>query len=192
MCPALSALAVEGSAVVCAADELTIGTTRQPRPMEGGPAYAAVVAGWAVPCQERGSLKPAANVSGTPEPAVTSEADFRNTSPRDVSGPLNGTPAGTTPDKPMESTTVVPAGERHNKTPIYVYGVTDTGGFFTWLRKSCSRVLSAQMKGERFMLVPNTADGFRATIHALQSIDGSQGASFTLFLSRRTDASVCC
>jgi hypothetical protein len=42
--PAPSALVVEASAAVCAADELTAGNSRQPRPMEGGPAYAAVVA----------------------------------------------------------------------------------------------------------------------------------------------------
>jgi hypothetical protein len=58
--PSPSALAVEASAAVCAADELTAGTSRQPRPMEGGPAYAAVVAGRAVPRQESGPLKPTA------------------------------------------------------------------------------------------------------------------------------------
>jgi hypothetical protein len=79
----------------------------------------------AVPCQVSGPLKPIANDSGTPEPAASSEADFRRTSLGDVSGPLTGTSAGTTLDIPMEVTTVVPAIERHNKTPIYVSGVTD-------------------------------------------------------------------
>jgi hypothetical protein len=78
--PAPSALAVEASATVCAADELTAGTSRQPRPMEGGPAYDAVVAGRAVPCQESGPLKPTVKGSGTMEPAASSEADFRRTS----------------------------------------------------------------------------------------------------------------
>jgi hypothetical protein len=136
---------VEGSA---AADELTAGTSRQPRPMEGGPAYAAVVARRAVPCQESGPLKPTANGLGTPERAVSYEADFRCTSLGDVSGPLSFTPAGTTPDTPMETTTVVPAGERR-KTPIYVSGVTETRGFLAWLRESCPSGHSAQMKGER-------------------------------------------
>jgi hypothetical protein len=36
--PAPSALAVEASAAVCAADDLTAGTSRHTRPMEGGPA----------------------------------------------------------------------------------------------------------------------------------------------------------
>jgi hypothetical protein len=81
----------------------------------------------------------------------------------------------------METTTAIPAGERHNKTPIYVSGFTDTRGFFTRLRELCSSGLSAQMKGERLMLVPNTADGFRATISALRSLDGSKGVSLHTF-----------
>jgi hypothetical protein len=88
--------------------------------MDGGPAYAAVVAGRAVPRQESGALKPKANRSGTPEPAASSNADFRRISLRDVSGPLSCTPAGTTTDTSMETTTVVPAGNQQNKTTIYV------------------------------------------------------------------------
>jgi hypothetical protein len=126
--PAPSGLAVKASAAVCATDELTAGTSRQPRPMEGGPAYAAVVAGRALPCQESRPLKPTAKGSGTPEPAASSEEDFTRTSLGDVSGPLSRISAGTTPDTPMKTTTVIPAGERHNKTPIYVSGVTDTRG----------------------------------------------------------------
>jgi hypothetical protein len=179
--PAPSALAVEGSAAVCAADELTAGTSRQPRPIEGGPVYAAVVAGRAVPCQESGPLKLTAKGWGTPEPAASPEADFRRTSLGDVSGSLNGMPAGTAPDTPMQTTTVIPAGERHNKTPIYVSGVTDTRDFLACLRESCPSGLSAQMKGERLMLVPKTADGFQATVSALRSLNGSKGVSFHTF-----------
>jgi hypothetical protein len=89
--------------------------------------------------------------------------------------------AGTTPDTPMETTTVIPAGKRHNKTPIYVSGVTDTRGFLAWLRELCPSGLSAQMKGERLMLVPKTGNGFRATVSALRSLDGSKGVSFHTF-----------
>jgi hypothetical protein len=52
--PAPSALAVEAPAAMCAADELTTGTSRQPRRMEDWPAYAAVLAGRAVLCQGSG------------------------------------------------------------------------------------------------------------------------------------------
>ena len=34
------------------------------------------------------------------------------------------------------------------------------------------------MKGEKLMLVPRTAEGFRATVSALRSLDGSNGVSF--------------
>jgi hypothetical protein len=90
-------------------------------------------------------------------------------------------PAGTTPDTRMEPTTVIPAGERHQKTPIYVSGVTDTSGFLAWLRESCLIGLSAQMKGERLMLVPKTADAFRATVRALRFLHGSKGMCFHTF-----------
>jgi hypothetical protein len=37
------------------------------------------------------------------------------------------------------------------------------------------------MKGERLMLVPKTGNGFRATVSALRSLDGSKGVSFHTF-----------
>ena len=57
-------------------------------------------------------------------------------------------------------------------------GVTDTRDFLAWLSVLCHSSLSAQMNGERLMIVPGTADGFRAKISALRSLDGSKGASF--------------
>jgi len=57
--------------------------------------------------------------------------------------------------------------------PIYVTGVTDTRGFLAWLRASCHSGLSAQKKGEKLMLMPRTAEGFKATVSALRSLDGN-------------------
>jgi hypothetical protein len=37
------------------------------------------------------------------------------------------------------------------------------------------------MKGDILMLVPETADGFRATIGVLRSLDANQGVSFHTF-----------
>jgi hypothetical protein len=96
-----------------------------------------VVAGRAVPRQESDPLKSKATGSGTAEPAASSEADRRFMSLGDVSGPVNGMPAGATPDATEDPTTGVPAGERQNKAPIYVSGVTDTRGFLAWLREAC-------------------------------------------------------
>jgi hypothetical protein len=76
---------------------------------------------------------------------------------------------------------VAPVGERPNKTPIFVSGVSDTRGFLTWLRTQCPISLWAQLKAEKLMIVPGTADGFRATVSALRSFDGSKGVSFHTF-----------
>jgi hypothetical protein len=43
------------------------------------------------------------------------------------------------------------------------------------------RSLTAQLKGEKLMVIPSTADGFRATVSALRSLDGKEGVSFHTF-----------
>ena len=96
---------------------------------------------------------------------------------QDMSGPLSGTLAGTTsaPAAP------VPPGQRMNRTPVFITGVTDTRGFVAWLRSRCPKGLTAQMKGENQMVVPETADDFRAAVSALRSLDVSKGVSFHTF-----------
>jgi hypothetical protein len=37
------------------------------------------------------------------------------------------------------------------------------------------------MKGEKLMIVLGTADGFRATVSALRSLDGRKGVTFQTF-----------
>ena len=39
----------------------------------------------------------------------------------------------------------------------------------------------AQLKAERLMVVPSTADCFRAAVSALRSLDGKEGVSFHTF-----------
>jgi hypothetical protein len=75
---------------------------------------------------------------------------------------------------------VAPACERH-KTPIFVSGVSDTRGFITWLRTQYPSSVTAQLKAQKLMIVPRTADGFRVTVSALRSLDGSIGVSFHTF-----------
>ena len=36
----------------------------------------------------------------------------------------------------------------------------------------------AQLKSEKLMVVPSTADGFRAVVNALRSLNGKDGVSF--------------
>jgi hypothetical protein len=84
-------------------------------------------------------------------------------------------PAGTTVNAHVAS---LPAGERCNKTPIFISGVDDTRAFLAWLRASCPCKLTAQLKAERLVVVPANADGFRAAVSALRSLDGRSGVSF--------------
>jgi hypothetical protein len=73
-------------------------------------------------------------------------------------------------------------GERSNKIPVYVSGERIKRRFLDWIRTSSASKLVAQMKGEILMLVPETADGIRATIEALKSLDVSEGVRFHTFL----------
>jgi hypothetical protein len=59
--------------------------------------------------------------------------------------------------------------------------VTDTRGFIAWLRASCPCDLTVQLKAEKLMVVPSTADGFRTTVSALWSLDGRESVSFHTF-----------
>ena len=142
------------------------------------PAYAEVAAGRAALLQS-GSLKPTAMESNSSDPAASSEAATgacRKTCP----GLLSGTPAGTT-SAASKAATPVPGGKRRNRTPIYITGVTDTRGFLAWLRSRCPKGLTAQMKGENQMVVPETADDFRAAVSDFRSLEVSKGVRFHTF-----------
>ena len=153
-------------------------TTRTDRGWAG---LGCVVAGRTGPQQPSGPYKPRAKGSDHFEPTVSSEATTRRMSLEDMSGSLCGMPDGTTWNANVATNCVATAGERQNEALIYVSGVTDTRGFLTRIRESCHRGLSAQIKGERLMLVQWTADGFRATVSALRSLDGSKGVSLHTF-----------
>jgi hypothetical protein len=53
--------------------------------------------------------------------------------------------------------------------------------FLEWFRAKSGSSLVDQMKGEILMLVSETANGLRATIGALRSLDESEGVSFHTF-----------
>jgi hypothetical protein len=73
---------------------------------------------------------------------------------------------------------VILSAERRNKTPVFMPRVRNTCSCLDWIRaKSASKVVT-QMKGKILMLLPETADGFRATICTLRSLDESEGLSF--------------
>ena len=159
-------------------DELAAQSCRQLGPTEGGLAYATVVAGVASLQHPIGPHRSTAKSSVPTEPAASSEVAPRFMSLGDMSGPLCGMPDGTTNNAQVAANAAAPAAERQNKTPIYVSGVTGTRGFLNWLRPLCQRGLSAQIRGERLILVPNIAEGFRAAVSALRSLDRSKVVSF--------------
>ena len=77
--------------------------------------------------------------------------------------------------------TCLPAGELPNKKPSFISGFHDTRAFVAWLRAFRSSVLTAQLKSEKMIIVPSTADGFRAAVRALRSLDEREGVSFHTF-----------
>jgi hypothetical protein len=80
-------------------------------------------------------------------------------------------PHGTT-NRAQVANTCSPAGERPNKTPKFISGVRDNRAFLAWLRAAYPEGVLAQLKAEKLMVVPSTADGFRATVSSLLSLDG--------------------
>jgi hypothetical protein len=97
-----------------------------------------------------------------------------------VSGTLNVAPIGTT-SATAQVDKVVPSGDRRNKTPVFVSELKNLRRFLEWIRAKSGSKFVAQMKGEILMLVPETADGFRATVIALRSLDESEVVSFHTF-----------
>jgi hypothetical protein len=91
----------------------------------------------------------------------------------DMSGPLNDKPDGTTQHAQVNNA-CLPAGERPNKTPIFILGVRDALIFLDWLRASCPGGLTAQLKAEKLMVVPSTANGFGGAVSALRSLNGGR------------------
>ena len=87
----------------------------------------------------------------------------------DISGPLSDKSDGTTTNDQVANTCFA-AGERPNKTPIFISGVRDARTFLAWLRASFHGGLTAQLKAK--MMVPSTANGFRGVVSALRSLDG--------------------
>ena len=91
----------------------------------------------------------------------------------DMSGPLCDMPDGTIINVQVANT-CLPSGECPNKTPNFISGVRDTSAFLAWLRATCPGGLTAQLKAEKLMVVPSTANGFRAVVSALRSLNGGR------------------
>ena len=166
-------------ATATATGEQAASGSRQPGSSGVGAMYAAVLSASVAPSQPSGTLKPTAMGSDSSETGVSMETSERRMS-QDMSGPLSGTPDGTT-DHTHVATACIPAGQRPNKTPIFISGVSDTRAFLALLRAFCLGGLVAKLKAERLVVVPPTADGFRAAVTTLRALDGKEGVSFHTF-----------
>jgi hypothetical protein len=172
--PAPGHLVSEETEVQDATGEQAAQSSRQLGAAEGRLAYATLVAGVASLQMSSGPRKSTANGSALAESAASPEAATRRMSLEDMSGPLRDMPDGTTPNAQVATTSAAPIGERSNKTPIFISGVGDTRSFLAWLRASCPGGLTAQLKSEKLMVAPSTANGFRAAVSALRSLDGKK------------------
>jgi len=133
----------------------------------------------AAPSLPSGPLKPKTMDSEPSESGVSTKTSKRRMS-NDKSGPLNGMPDVATFSAQVANA-CLPAGQCPNKTPIFISGVRENRAFLAWLRASCPSCLMEQLKSEKLMVVPSTADGFRAVVSALRSLDGKEGVSFHTF-----------
>jgi len=93
-----------------------------------------------------------------------------------MSGPLSDKPGGTTPNAQVTNT-CLSAGERPNKTPIFISGARDTRAFLAWLRGSCPVGLTVQLKAEKRMVVPSTANVLEPRLARCVPLMG-EGVSF--------------
>jgi hypothetical protein len=119
--------------------------SRQLGPPVGGVTYAAALVRPIAPSQPSGALMPTAMDSDMSESAVPFETANRRMS-TDMSGPLSDIPDGATLNAQLANT-CLPAGDRPNKTPIFISGVCDTRAFLVWLRASCRGGLTADGPG---------------------------------------------
>jgi len=161
-CPVQGNLFGEGPTAQSSTGELDAERSRQLRPIEGGLAYAVVVAGRTGPQQPSGLHKPPAKVSDHYELTASSEAATRHVLRRHVRAlPLCVMPVGTTSSAEVATNCFAPAVKQQNKTSIYVSRVRDTRGYLTWIRTSCHGRLSDQIKGRGKCLShePLTASG---------------------------------
>jgi hypothetical protein len=119
-------------------------------------------------------------VSDISEPAVAIETANRHTS-IDMTGLLSYMRDGATLNTQVANT-CIPAGERLNKMSKFVSCFRETHAFLAWLRASCPGGLTTQLKREKLIVVPSTANGFRDAVSALLSLDGRDGMIFHTFV----------
>lgn len=167
-------LSASTRAPICGETEISVTgeedghSSRQLCTTKGGPAYAAIVAGHAVPKKPSGPLKCTCKDFDPAETPTSSEAATRRMS----LGLLSGTPPGNTPTNDHMVVKVVPFA-------VQVEGAKDTRVFLAWLRSPCPKGISAHMKIERLLVVTETA--YNAAVSTLRSLHASKSMSSYTF-----------
>ena len=144
---------------------------RQPGSAGVEVAYAGVVAGQlaaskkslvdghpAASNQTSGSSTPSAKGAAQSVPVDSMESTNRCPAgpSSNGSGSQGETPCGTTTTA-AQADLVVPPGERKNKTPVYITGVSNTRSFLRWFQGKTGGNGTAQMRDESLVLVPDMA-----------------------------------
>ena len=93
-----------------------------------------------------------------------------------VNSEVTRTTVGQEVPNPMEQKTA--PGKRIHKTSLFVTGVVNVRLFLKWLKEDTRGDGSYRMHGDMLVLVPNTADCFRATERVLRSMESSKGVAF--------------
>jgi len=99
---------------------------------------------------------------------------------RDMFGPLSGMPDGTTPNSQVANA-CQSAVQRPNKMHNFILVISDTRSFLAWLLVSCSGGLMAPLGGEKFVVVPSTADVFGTAVSEPRSLDLKNCVRFHTF-----------
>ena len=107
-----------------------------------------------------------------------------------MSGPLCGMPDGTTLSAQLAANSAAPAGERKNKTPIYVSELTDTRGFLSLYGPRVTAGFHARLRGRGWCL---SHEPLTASDPQKAHCDPSMEATVWVFtpLSRRIVVFVC-
>ena len=130
--------------------------------IRGRATYEAVLAGPVAPSQQSGPLKTTVMDSDSSERGVSMQTTNRRMS-SDISELLSGMPNGNTSIAQVANA-CIPAGERINKTLLFISVASDIRSFLAWFWVSCPGGLMAQLNGEKLMIVPLPTDGFRAVL----------------------------
>jgi hypothetical protein len=150
---------------------------RKVKTPSAGRSYAAAVSGSGAnaPPTDKTHVERAASGDLSPKVNASTASLEAEQAARKESSNGSRAKAGTSTSLPDTMEQETAPGDRRNKTPIFVSGVKNTRTFLKWLKEQTGGYGSARVQGDKLVLVPNTADCFRATVRVLRSTRSKQG-----------------